>query len=806
MGAFMAKILVKVNSLSYTIGEEFLNNIKDVNIIDQPNLIISLFCQKIGVSPDDLTDDDKKTIYNAVFDLMLNRDSTIEITPLKHTLQENEITPSEVIRIKELIEKNENNAIWVEYEDFKQLESLISVLKKTKNLSIFEWDKYKGLNRVYSSEDTEIKSYGCTKEEELLNKIEKLKDAIIILHDFDVPIGGKDIRVERQMSLMQRLRDLIKEKIKKNKLHIIILSAPDKFSERLTGLFTVLKIKAANISMLNEYCKNLNQETFKEDSELVGRNEELKRLINILKRQDGPNNVLLVGKAGVGKTFLVRELAKKIAEGEIQDQFFSGKVIFELDINSFFATGGIKGEREKRIKELMHIVKHNSNTVIIFIDEIHRLFTNNDYRAFVESLLPLLNQGKFPLIGATTEDNLKPLEDNTAFMRRMSIMHINELPDTETTTILKNLREKDSVPLKDDQIKLIVKYSKDYITNIVLPSSAIKVYNTLRAMEKKDYSKEDIIKAIEKEGGVVIDWKDRLAGFEEKMNKLIIGQKDAIKKIYDTLFDKLVTYKERAPVVMCFMGPTGVGKTQTSQYIAEVLFGNQEHFVLFNMAQYHDEASINTLIGSPPGYVGSQRGGALTNWLRDHKSGIVTFDEIEKAHPGFYKPLLRLFNDGKIEDASGKIYDGSNSIYIMTSNLGSNLTGTPDEKSLRNMLISKLPPEFVGRINKVIWFRQLEKKDIIEIVKITAVQLLEKIKNSLDKNLLLDDDVYEYLTEILADESRFGVRGIKNRLGELLGEIARKYLESDSNEIKVSIKNNKIYVNGEEFTPHQFHH
>ena len=624
---------------------------------------------------------------------------------------------------------------------------------------------------------------------------------------------------------------------------------------------------------------------------VIGRTEEIDRVIQILSRRT-KNNPVLIGEPGVGKSAIVEGLAQAIVDNKVPD-LLKDKVVFSLDLAGMLAGTKYRGDFEERLKEAIDFVTRNGN-IIIFIDEIHNLVgagsTGEGKMDAADILKPLLARGEMQTIGATTIDEYrKYIEKDAALERRFQPIVVNEPSITDTILIIKGLKDKyeahHKVEISDEAIEAAVKLSDRFITDRFLPDKAIDLideaasrakldtYNvpeSLKELENKlkeeeqkmdvAASKRDFEKAAELKRNAV-EIKDRIAAqraelnekrvankprigedaiarivskwtsvpvekiTEEESQKLlhlekvlherVVGQDDAITAVSKAIRRARAGLKDlKRPIgSFIFLGPTGVGKTELSKALAEAIFGDENLLIRLDMSEYMEKFSTSKLIGAPPGYVGYDESGQLTEKVRRKPYSVILFDEIEKAHPDVFNMLLQILDDGRLTDNKGHIVDFKNTIIILTSNIGATqiksvsklgfASGDSEKEydGLKEKYLDSLKeffrPEFLNRIDDIIIFRQLDKVQTKLIAKI----LIERLSKQLSENNLrikISDKAIDLLAEKGFDKE-YGARPLKrtiqrmveDRLSEeiLIGTIKK----GDIVEIDVSENELKFY-------------
>ncbi|MCI9246674.1 MAG: ATP-dependent Clp protease ATP-binding subunit [Clostridia bacterium] len=627
---------------------------------------------------------------------------------------------------------------------------------------------------------------------------------------------------------------------------------------------------------------------------VIGRKEEIERVIQILSRRT-KNNPCLIGEPGVGKTAVVEGLAEKIVAEDVPEMLKSKRVV-SLDIASMVAGAKYRGDFEERIKKCLEEVK-KAGDVILFIDEVHTIVGAGSAEGAVDAaniLKPLLARGEVQVIGATTlNEYRKYIEKDSALERRFSPVNVGEPSFEETIQILKGIRDKyeahHNVKITDEAIKASVELSTRYINDRFLPDKAIdlvdeaasrvkmRIYTqpeSIKKLEDKiielDKEKEDAIRsqdfekaaklrdkvkeekeklAKEKEkwrnkntksvttlteediAEVVSSWtgvpvqkltqseNEKLKNLETILHQRVVGQNEAIEAISKAIRRGRVGLKDpNRPIgSFLFLGPTGVGKTELSKALAEALFGNENAMIRVDMSEYMEPHSISKLIGSPPGYVGFDEGGQLTEKIRRKPYSVILFDEVEKAHPDVMNMLLQILDDGRLTDAQGRTVNFKNTVIIMTSNIGARMitdkntlgfsvsTNQKEEaqkeyenikKDVMGELKKQFRPEFINRIDEIIVFHKLTDEDVKQIIEIMLNQLRKRMKEQ-NIELEIDESVKDLIAKKGVD-TNYGARPLKRAIQSVLEDkIAEQILDGKikpNKQAKVSAKEEKLVV------------
>ncbi|MEG0294830.1 ATP-dependent Clp protease ATP-binding subunit [Enterococcus sp.] len=554
---------------------------------------------------------------------------------------------------------------------------------------------------------------------------------------------------------------------------------------------------------------------------VVGRSNEVRRLIQILSRRT-KNNPVLVGEPGVGKTAIVEGLAQKIIAGEVPRDM-QNKRLMMLDMGGLVAGTKYRGEFEDRMKKIIDEIYHDGN-VILFIDELHTLIGAGGAEGAIDAaniLKPALARGELQTIGATTLDEYqKYIEKDSALERRFARVQVDQPTAVEAEEILKGLRpryeEHHGVKILDEALHAAVQLSERYINSRQLPDKAIDLMDEAAAKVRLDKSddvpdtiriqaellaltetKEAAIreqdfataakirikeKALAKQlteatllemkedngykdtvteedvAAVVSQWtgvplqqmekkeSERLLALEDVLHQRVVGQDEAVQAISRAIRRARSGLKDpNRPIgSFMFLGPTGVGKTELAKALAEAMFGSENALIRVDMSEFMEKYSTSRLIGSPPGYVGYEEGGQLTEKVRSKPYSVILLDEVEKAHPDIFNILLQVLDDGHLTDAKGRKVDFRNTILIMTSNIGAtqlreeknvgfNVVETSkDHSAMQKRILEELKkayrPEFLNRIDETIVFRSLEQKEIHQIVKIMSRSIIKRLE------------------------------------------------------------------------------
>ncbi|MCI9136920.1 MAG: ATP-dependent Clp protease ATP-binding subunit [Lachnospiraceae bacterium] len=610
--------------------------------------------------------------------------------------------------------------------------------------------------------------------------------------------------------------------------------------------------------VLDQYSRDLTKLALEGKLDpVIGREEEIRRVIQILSRR-GKNNPCLIGEPGVGKTAIAEGLAQQISLGLVPESV-AGKRVITLDLSSMIAGSKYRGEFEERIKKVIREVIGAGN-ILLFMDELHTIIGAGGAEGAMDAsniLKPYLARGEFQMIGATTvEEYRKYIERDAALERRFQPIMVEEPTVEETVEILKGLRrfyeKHHQVVITEEGLEASAKLSDRYVSDRFLPDKAIDLMDeaaakvrlegiktstslqdirieinrvteemeeAIQKMEIKEASElrkekealqdeyEKLQKKIKKSmkrkkaevgeneiAEVVAQWTKipvkrltegetaKLRRLESVLHKRVIGQEEAVSAVAKSVRRGRVGLKDPGRPIgsFLFLGPTGVGKTEISKALAEAMFGTEEAMIRVDMSEYMEKHSVSKMIGSPPGYVGYEEGGQLSEKVRRSPYSVILFDEIEKAHPDVFNILLQVLDDGHITDAQGRKVDFKNTIIIMTSNAGAQSIIEPKALGFASIDDTKhnyermkgsvmeevrriFKPEFLNRIDETIVFHALTKEDMKKIVTLMTKTLIERCKSQMEIELHITGSVKNYIVEA-AYEPKYGARPLRRMI------------------------------------------
>lgn len=586
---------------------------------------------------------------------------------------------------------------------------------------------------------------------------------------------------------------------------------------------------------------------------VIGRDNEIKRVIEILNRRT-KNNPVLIGEAGVGKTAVVEGLAQAIVSGQVPEKL-ANKEIIRLDVVSLVQGTGIRGQFEKRMQQLMEEVRKNTN-IILFIDEIHEIMGAGNAEGGMDAgnvLKPALARGDFQLVGATTLNEYRKIEKDAALARRFQPVEVDEPSVDETIKILNGIKARyqdyHHVKYTDEAVVAAAKLSDRYIQDRFLPDKAIDLLDeagsrknlTLKtadpnmieneihtaeahkqqAVDNQDYEKaafyrdqvtrlekakkdaeenhteesatvtaQDMQKIVEEKTNIPVgdlqqQEENQLRDLDRELEAHVIGQNQAVDKVARAIRrNRIGLNKSGRPIgSFLFVGPTGVGKTETAKQLAKQLFGSKDAMIRFDMSEYMDKTSTSKLIGAAPGYVGYEEAGQLTEQVRRHPYSLILLDEVEKAHPDVMHMFLQILDDGRLTDSQGRTVSFKDTIIIMTSNAGTGdavasvgfgAEAAGSTHSIIDKLTNYFKPEFLNRFDDIVQFNALTKEDLMKIVNLMIADVNRMLKEK-DLHITVPDDVDEKLVD-LGYDPKMGARPLRRVIQEQIEDRIADYV------------------------------
>jgi ATP-dependent Clp protease ATP-binding subunit ClpC len=577
-------------------------------------------------------------------------------------------------------------------------------------------------------------------------------------------------------------------------------------------------------SILAEFGRNLSK--LAQEGKLdpvVGRSKEVERAIQILGRRT-KNNPVLIGEPGVGKTAIAEGLAQRIANKDIPEILLE-KQIISLDLALLISGTKMRGDFEERIKAVIEEVRQAGN-IILFIDEIHTLMGAGSLGGSLDAsnmMKPSLARGELQCLGATTLDEYrKHIERDAALERRFQPVMVGEPSVNEAIEILYGLRKTyedyHKVKISDKAVEAAVNLADRYITDRFLPDKAIDLIDEAGSRVHLRHSSQNKTKHQEQEKPVinpqaltpVVDeeeiaqivsaWtgvpvqkfteaeSEKLLNLEAKLHERVIGQTEAVKAVSRAIRRARVGMKSiDCPIAsLFFSGPTGVGKTELAKALAQLMFGSSESIIRIDMSELMESHTVSKLIGSPPGYIGYEEGGQLTEAVRRKPYSVILFDEVEKAHPDVFNLLLQLLDDGRLTDAKGRVVSFKNTLIIMTSNIGSKViekggTGLGFSMSeteaegaynrictlVKEELKNFFRPEFLNRLDEIIVFRQLLKEEVTQIADILLQDIAQRLQ--VDRQITLEvSNGFKNKAITEGFDPKYGARPLRRALTRLL--------------------------------------
>ena len=686
------------------------------------------------------------------------------------------------------------------------IEELEQFIEDSKNFSLLSDEQILILNKAQFKDEVvreAAKSSGILYQPELTLSVQRVlqRAAVHIQSSGKKEIQGINVLValfyERESFSVFLLNKhgVDRENIIKNIAHTTDKPLTDSAFTKITPEAMADPSKTSQ-SALSTFTVNLNK-LAKEGKidPLIGREKEIQRIVQILCRRRR-NNPLLVGDAGVGKTAIAEGLAWAIENKQVP-QILESAQIFSLDLGALLAGAKFRGEFEERFKGVLHEIStlnDNDKLSILFIDELHTIMgagaTGSGTMDASNLLKPVLNLGKLKCIGSTThEEYRKSIEKDNAFARRFQKVDIEEPSISDTFKILQGLRHKyeehHGVKYSNRVLKHSIHLSEKFLSDRCLPDKAIDVIDEVGALlQLEGPSKrskvtikdvENIISSIAKvpRQSVVGDELEKLKNLKKNINLVLFGQDEAIDKVVDTVIMSRsgLANPDKPQGSFLFTGPTGVGKTELARQLA---FNLGIEFKRFDMSEYMEKHSVSKLIGAPPGYIGHDSGGTLTDAIKKTPYLVLLLDEIEKAHPDIFNILLQVMDHGALTDSLGRSSDFRNVFIIMTTNAGakevdSGSIGLSDQNNsniskLNNAIKNFFSPEFRNRLDGIIYFNKLDKDNILKIVD-KFIMEVEMVLIEKNVEIIVSDEVRNWLDDVGFDPL-MGARPIARMIDE----------------------------------------
>ncbi len=613
---------------------------------------------------------------------------------------------------------------------------------------------------------------------------------------------------------------------------------------------------------LDKYSRDLTQMAKeKKIDPVIGRDQEILRVIQVLSRRT-KNNPVLIGEAGVGKTAIVEGLAQKIVASDVPENLLNKRVL-SLDLGAMIAGSRFRGEFEERLKAAMEEIQRAQGEVILFIDELHTVVGAGSAQGAMDAsnmMKPALARGELQCVGATTLDEYRQhIERDSALERRFAPVFVDEPTVEETIEMLRGLRHRyeahHEIEYSDESLVAAARLSDRYVTDRHMPDKAIdlmdeaaaklrvalytlptdlkerkKAIDKLQVEEEeahtvRDYERaaqyraerlrleteftelrdkwqsenmldevvdeEDIAEVVASWTGIPVTQMmeteaEKLLHMEERLHERIVGQHKAIEALSDAIRRSRSGLSDpRRPIgSFIFLGSSGVGKTELAKALAEFLFDDEDALIRVDMSEYREQHTVSRLFGAPPGYIGYEQGGQLTEQVRRRPYSVVLFDEIEKAHPDVWNSFLQLLDDGRLTDGQGRTVNFRNSVIVMTSNVGTSFVrssgalgfvGARDaeeeanHKRIEEALKKTFRPEFINRIDEIIIFEPLSEEDVVEIVNLQMKDVQIRLSEQGNLTITLTEAAQRWLASQGFDKD-FGARPLKRAI--------QRYVES----------------------------
>lgn len=570
---------------------------------------------------------------------------------------------------------------------------------------------------------------------------------------------------------------------------------------------------------------------------VVGREDEILELMDVLGKRRA-NNPMLVGEPGVGKTAIVEGLARRFARMASEGRAIGERIVLELELGRVLSGTELRGSFSERLVALKDEVERAGGDIVVFLDEIHTWMEagGDDGASAADELKTAMARGHFPCIGATTNEEFRTfVESDPAFQRRCQVVLVEE-PDLETTLeIVRGLRphyeDHHGVDYTDEGLEAAVRLSRRYIHDRQLPDKAIGVIDLAGSRATRtgtdSLGRRDMAEVVADMAGLPVDRltrddRDRYLDIESHLHDHIVGQDHVVEAVSEVVRRNYAGFRSERPIgSLLFLGPTGVGKTETVKVLAGFLFHDRDAVVQIDMSEYMESHAVSRFVGAPPGYVGHDQGGQLTEEIRRRPYQIVLLDEIEKAHPDVLNVLLQLFEEGRLTDGKGRDVDFSNALVVMTSNLGSEVfeeawnapreqhigfgatDATSDLEAVRGRTDDVLgaardhfSPELWNRIDEALVFDPLDRDDLADIAALQLEESAERIASESGVDLVFDDSLVPHLIDNGGYEPELGARPMRQTIQRLVeNEVAEVLLQERAERgdtIRVDVRDGEV--------------
>jgi ATP-dependent Clp protease ATP-binding subunit ClpC len=530
---------------------------------------------------------------------------------------------------------------------------------------------------------------------------------------------------------------------------------------------------------------------------VVGRATEIDQALDILAKRHA-NNPLLVGPAGVGKTSVARGIARRVAAAD-GVATLDDRVIVEVPVSELIAGTSVRGSLAERIGQLRNELREAMGRVVVFFDEIHALFGGDIADEAASELKLALSRGEFPCIGATTpEEFRRSIESDPALARRFTLVDVQEPTRDEALEILAGmapaLQRHHGVSYSREALACSVEWSVRYLPGRTLPDKALSILDLSGARTRRrsgtSVAEREVAEVVAELADIPIARlletdRDRMLALESLLGERVVGHQSALARMATILRRNAAGFHERRPIgTFLLLGPTGVGKTESAKAIAQALFDSADAMTRIDMAEFSEPHAVARLIGAPPGYIGHDAGGQLTEAVRRRPYQVILLDEIEKAHRDVLEAFLGVFDEGRLTDGRGRTVDFTNAVLILTSNIGAaEVASKPSrgigfgktesrERQIEDALVAAaraaLPPELYNRIDEVIAFSPLSRSEVAEIARRLLAGIGACLRDARKVHLDVDDEAIEMLLEAGGYDPELGARPMKRTLARLV--------------------------------------